>query len=150
MSFRKEYPIIVERPVAWGDMDAFGHVNNVRYFSFFEDARIAYFESMGITADANPTSVGPILSHTECRFRAPLTYPDTVLVGARVVAVQNDRFTMEYAVYSKTLDRVAATGSGVVVSYDYGQNEKTEVPEAWRDVIDALESGEEDERRHSD
>ena len=37
------YPVTVEIPVAWGDMDAYGHVNNTMYFRYFETARIAYF-----------------------------------------------------------------------------------------------------------
>ena len=37
----REYPVIIELPVAWGDMDAFAHVNNTAYFKYFESARIA-------------------------------------------------------------------------------------------------------------
>ena len=39
----KDYPVTVEVPVVWGEMDAFSHVNNVVYFRYFETARIAYF-----------------------------------------------------------------------------------------------------------
>ncbi len=41
------YPVVVEWDVAWGDMDAYGHVNNVVYFRYFEQARIAYLERIG-------------------------------------------------------------------------------------------------------
>lgn len=143
MSLDSDYPVTVERPVAWGDMDAFGHVNNIRYFRFFEDARIAYFESMGISADANPNAVGPILAETSCRFRAPLGYPDTLKIGARVVDIKADRFTMEYAIYSNALQRVAATGSGVVVAYDYATKKKSAVPESWLEVMKTLERDDE-------
>lgn len=43
-----DYPVIATFPIAWGDMDAFQHVNNTRYFRYFEDARIAYFEEADI------------------------------------------------------------------------------------------------------
>jgi acyl-CoA thioesterase FadM len=38
------YPVVIEIPVAWGEMDAFQHVNNVAYIRYFESGRIAYFE----------------------------------------------------------------------------------------------------------
>ena len=41
------YPVIIEIPIAWGDMDAFQHVNNTVYFRHFESARLAYFEKIG-------------------------------------------------------------------------------------------------------
>jgi acyl-CoA thioester hydrolase len=37
------YPVVIEIPIAWGEMDAFQHVNNIFYFRYFESARIAYF-----------------------------------------------------------------------------------------------------------
>jgi acyl-CoA thioester hydrolase len=42
------YPVVIEIPIAWGDMDAFQHVNNKVYFKHFESARILYFENWGI------------------------------------------------------------------------------------------------------
>jgi len=67
----------IQITVAWGEMDAFQHVNNVVYFKYFESARINYFEETGINAHMQTTGVGPILGNTQCRFKAPLTYPDT-------------------------------------------------------------------------
>lgn len=133
------YPVTLEVPVAWGDMDAFQHVNNVMYFKYFESARIAYFEKLGDGSAANAGGVGPILASTSCRYKAPLTYPDDLTVGARVSEVAEDRFTMEYAVFSRRLGRVAAVGDGVVVAYDYGAQRKASLPESWRAVIGELE-----------
>lgn len=42
------YPVILEQTVAWGDMDAFGHVNNVQYYRYIESARIAYLMKLNI------------------------------------------------------------------------------------------------------
>ena len=41
---KKEYPVVLNQDIIWGDMDAFGHINNTVYFRYFEDARIAYFD----------------------------------------------------------------------------------------------------------
>ena len=44
----RDQAVVVAVPVAWGDLDAFGHVNNTRYFRWFEDGRIAFFDAVGI------------------------------------------------------------------------------------------------------
>lgn len=128
-----EYPVILEIPIAWGDMDAFGHVNNTVYFRLFESARIAYLDRIGFRG--HDTMVGPILASTHCRFRRPLVYPDTVHVGARVTELSDDRFTMDYQIVSGKSGEVAAQGGGVVVAYDYGSGVKAAIPAAVRDAI---------------
>jgi len=135
------YPVVVEVPVAWGEMDAFGHVNNIVYFRYFETARIAYFERLDVPEFLARDPVGPILAETSCRFRAALSYPDTVWVGARVESVGEDRFVMRYAVLSRRLGRLAAEGEGILVCFDYRQNKKAPVPERLRGRIAEIEAG---------
>jgi len=135
------YPIVVTMPVAWGDLDALGHVNNTVYFRRFEDARIAYLAAIELTGDLRDGGVGPILASTHCRFRRPVEFPDTVRTGARVSEVADDRFTMEYRIVSERLGEVAAEGGGVVVSYDYGAKAKAPLPDRVRDAIRRLEEG---------
>jgi acyl-CoA thioester hydrolase len=134
-----DYPVVVEVPVAWGEMDAFGHVNNIVYFRYFETARIAYFEKLNMPEFIGRDPIGPILAETSCRFWAPLTYPDSVSVGARVVSVGEDRFVMAYGVYSHRLDRFAAEGDGILVCFDYRQNKKAPVPPKLRQRIEEIE-----------
>ncbi len=131
-----QYPVVIQLDVRWGDMDAFGHVNNIVYLQYFEAARIAYFDKLGFRS---VQAVGPILASTECRYKLPLTYPDTLSVGARVTDLKADRFTQRYAVYSHTHQRVAADGHGIIVTYDYRQNKKAQVPDAVRHGISELE-----------
>ena len=132
------FPIVLEIPVAWGDMDALGHVNNTVFFRYFESARIAYLDAIGLNANES-RGIGPILASTQCRFRRPLRFPDTVLVGARTTEMLDDRFTMEYRIISSTHDAVAADGNGVVVAYDYDGNCKENLPAAVRNRILELE-----------
>ena len=134
------FPVRIEIPVAWGEMDAFGHVNNVAYFRYFESARIAYFAAVGYLDLMRDTGVGPILAATECRFRLPLEYPDTVTVGARVTEVHEEGFLMRYLVVSRAHGRAAAEGSGRIVSYDYEQKRKAPLPTALRERLAELES----------
>ncbi|MCA9518299.1 MAG: acyl-CoA thioesterase [Myxococcales bacterium] len=134
------FEVVVALPVAWGDMDAFQHVNNTRYFRYMEDARIAYFERTGIAAsEGRPTGVGPILASTSCRFKAPIAYPDEVNVGAKVVSVGRTSFKMEFRIVSVALHEVAAEGQAIVVAYDYDEERKVAIPEAWRNALSRVE-----------
>jgi len=135
----KNYPVKIEFPIAWGDMDAFQHVNNTMYFKYFETARIAYFEKIHAMEFMNKSGIGPILASTQCKFKIPLTYPDHVVAGARVDHIEDDRFTMEYTVISKKHQKVAASGEGLIVTYDYNNNVKTPVPNEIRSRIISLE-----------
>jgi acyl-CoA thioester hydrolase len=135
----EDFSIIIEIPVAWGEMDAFGHVNNIVYFRYFESARMAYLSAVGFRG---ASGLGPILASTQCRFRRPLEYPDTVRVGARTVGLDDDRFTMEYRVVSLQHSALAAEGSGLIVAYDYETRAKTLLPARVRERIERIESGE--------
>jgi len=138
------FPVVIELPVVWGEMDAFRHVNNVVFFRYFETARIAYFDKMNYMKIMEETGIGPILASTQCRYRFPLTYPDTISVGARVPSLQEDRFTMEYRIVSHRHNRIAAEGDALVVSYDYRKNTKAPLPEVVRRHILRVEGRVED------
>lgn len=56
------FPVTMNWPVAWGDMDALGHVNNTTYFRWFEWVRISYYARIGWAADLSSGEVGPILA----------------------------------------------------------------------------------------
>ena len=133
------YPVIIEVPIAWGDMDAFQHVNNTVYFRHFESGRISYFEKIHFMEFMNDTGIGPILASTQCRFKIPLTYPDVVTVGTKVDNLEEDRFLMKYVVISQSHDQVAALGEGVMVTFDYRNNKKVPIPDEIRKRIMALE-----------
>lgn len=134
------YPIVIDVPIAWGDMDALGHVNNTVFFRLFESARIAYLDAIRFRGGAGGEGIGPILASTHCRFRRPLVYPDTARVGARATDVAEDRFTMEYRIVSGASGEVAAEGGGVVVAYDYGAGRKAPLPGEVRGRIEEVEA----------
>ena len=138
-SLLEHCPVVIDTPVAWGEMDAFRHLNNIVYFRYFESGRIAYFEALKFLEYMNATGVGPILASTSCKFRIPLTYPDKVSVGTRVSKIDDDRFTMEYYVVSHNHQKVAAEGNGLIVTFDYQENRKVSVPPEIKQRIEELE-----------
>jgi acyl-CoA thioester hydrolase len=90
---------------------------------------MAYFHALGWPAIEKATGIGPILHSTEARFRVPLEYPDEVEIETRVEDVRDDRFTMKYEIRSRKLKRLACTGSGLVVAYDYRALAKAKLPD---------------------
>jgi acyl-CoA thioester hydrolase len=134
------YPVVVEQAVVWGDMDSYRHVNNVVYFRYFENARLEYFRRLDWFTFEKETGVGPILATTQARFRKPLTYPDMILIAARVKEIGRDRFTLEHRIVSRRLGAVATEGEGTIVTYDYAHGAKVSVPEEVLRRIAALEA----------
>ncbi|MBT6178345.1 MAG: acyl-CoA thioesterase [Deltaproteobacteria bacterium] len=134
-------PVELTFPIAWGQMDAFEHVNNVVYFRYFEDARITYFRELGMLEEMESCGQGPILASTQCRFILPLKYPDEVTVGASVRELGADRFSMQYRVFSHKQQAVAAEGTGRIVYFDYKNNKKAALPAHIVKRIHELEDG---------
>jgi acyl-CoA thioester hydrolase len=133
------FHVAVQIPVAWGEMDAFRHVNNVVFFRYFETARIEYLRRVGFGGERESDGLGPILATATCRFRRPLTFPDTVTCGVRTTEMSGDRFTLEYRLVSHGQMAVAAEGGGIVVGYDYRTLAKAAIPEDVRAAIEEME-----------
>ena len=124
------FPVRITIPVAWGEMDAMQHVNNIVYFRYMESARFAYFERIGWTRPLSDSRIGPILASARCLFKFPLTFPDNVIVGTKVTRIEGDRFTMRHRLMSERHGRLAAEGEGVIVAYDYGASRKAQIGRA--------------------
>lgn len=135
------YTVVVEMPVLWGHMDAFQHVNNTVYFRFFESARIAYGDRIGMYKFLKEHGIGPILAATSCDFLKPLRYPDTVTVGCKTVRLSESDIEQEYAICSDRLKKLAAVGTARIVAYDYHQLKKSRFPQPLIDNILQLEKG---------
>jgi acyl-CoA thioester hydrolase len=135
----KEYPLTIEQDVVWGEMDALNHVNNTVYFRYFENARIAYFDKLKFMQQLQGLHLAPVLASTQCRFKLPLTFPDRITIGARISEISEDRFTMQYAVFSHQHQRVAAEGEALVVAYNVAKQRKDKLPESIVQAIQAIE-----------
>ncbi|NOH70829.1 acyl-CoA thioesterase [Vibrio pectenicida] len=135
----KDFPVITEVNVAWGEMDALQHVNNVVYFRYFESARLSYFSKINLLVDSSQTTIGPVLAETSCKYKLPITYPDTLLIGAKVIDLQEDRFTMEYQIVSKKIGKICTQGQATCVMFDFINNCKVQLPSDIKQEILDLE-----------
>ncbi len=134
------WPVSVEFPVHWGDMDSFGHVNNAVYLTWFESARIAYFREIR-QEFVTPNGVGPILARIEIDYRLPVKFPDTVRCAAAVTSLGNSSYRMAYCLHSEAHGGIAAEGDSVVVMVNYGTGRSVPLSNELRSAIQNLEDG---------
>ena len=135
------WPVTIELPIQWGDMDSFGHVNNVMYLRWFESARIAYFQAAGILARMETERIGPILARSTIDYRIALQYPDEVRVAATVTKLGTTSFTMALRLRSRANDRnIAAEGENVIVMIDYRTQRKVPLWDSLRAGIEGFEA----------
>lgn len=134
----KEFPVVIEIPVQWGEMDAAKHVNNAVYIRWGESARIAYFDKMELDSSFTE-QIGPILGWQDCKYIFPVTYPDTISIGIRTVEIKADRFFIECHMFSHQHQRLVAINKNSIIAYDYHNLKKAELPQEWIDKMSALE-----------
>ena len=130
-----QFPVIYEQKVAWGDMDAFGHVNNVMYYRYIESARIAYFDLLNVFDQ----DVVTVVASSQCKYLKPVFYPDVLHIAARVEEIRNSAIRMHYILYSTQQQAVVADGEAVIVFVDKLEMKKTSIPEHLRQAIFDLE-----------
>ena len=134
----KEFPHIEEVLLRWGDQDSYGHVNNARYFTFMESARMGYMAAIGLDRFESET-VGVALVATNCNFRRQLHYPGRLEVKARVSRIGNRSFTMSYEIVEPESGEVAADGEGVVAWADLAAGKSLPIPDGLRRAIEDFE-----------
>lgn len=131
----RDYRHWITVPVRWGDMDAFGHVNNAKYFTYCESARISYFQAIGLGAQITTPDHGPSVVTATCNFRQQVHHPATLEVGVRAVKIGRTSFPLEYGIFLEGTNDLVADGSSVVVWVDYGAGKSTPLPESLKEHI---------------
>ncbi len=135
MSALTGFSIVHREQVRWGDLDAFGHVNNTVFFCYFESARIAYFPAATLIENVICVEgAGRILGQASCQFLRPIRFPCELLVGVRVTEVRTNSFKMEYAIVDAKApsDLPFARGDSVIVMIDFGTGTRGPLSEALR------------------
>jgi acyl-CoA thioester hydrolase len=134
-----EFPVVIRIPIQWGDLDVYGHVNNVVYLRWFEAARAAYAMRVGVEILSRNHGVGAILASISCNYRRPLAYPGEVLSAVRVTRVTVGSVRLEYLVADARTGVTVADGDSHVVLYDYTTEQPVPVPDQIRSAVELLE-----------
>lgn len=133
---RDDYKHWTAIPVRWGDVDRLGHVNNVQYFRYSEEARTQWMD--GLTRnmpDIWSGGQGPILAEIQCQFIRQLHHPATVQVGTRALRIGNSSIEVNQAFFLEAEEGPIAISASRIVWFDYQAQRSAAVPEAVRQGI---------------
>ena len=129
------FAVIYSQQVEWGDMDSFGHVNNVVYYTYAQNARIHYNSQLNLFNE-NTFSV---MAASSCQYFKPVIYPDTLWIGVRVKKIGNASLIHEYTYYSTAMETIVASGESVLVYLDKASGQKKNIDDTKKAAITAFE-----------
>lgn len=119
----------------WSEMDLYGHINNVSYFKYQQAARVAFWETIGLTAQDGDVGLGPLLAAVNMRFVKALHYAGSVRLETGVRFVKNTSFGLVHRMLNDE-GELCAEGEDVVVIWDYRLGEKKVIPVALRALLE--------------
>jgi acyl-CoA thioester hydrolase len=126
--------------VRYGDLDPQGHVNNAKYLTYLEQARVSYFYRLGLWQGGSFMDIGVIQADVQITFRKPILFGSPIRVGVKINRLGNKSLTMEYQIEGIENGEIFSTASTVLVSYDYHKQTSIQIPEDWRNTIQNFES----------
>ena len=137
MPQRTDYPHFQPITTRWHDNDAYGHVNNVTYYSFFDTAVNTYLIQVGGLDIHDGEVVGFVVS-SACDYFASIAFPDLIEIGLRVGKLGNSSVQYELAVFKAGETDACAAGRFVHVFVDRASNQPVGIPAGLRGALERL------------
>ena len=126
--------------VRYGDLDPQGHLNNAKYLTYFEQARIGYFVALGLfTPGQSFMDIGVIMAESKLTYHAPVEYGTPVKAGACVCRLGNKSMTVEQSIVHAQTGEVFASGYVILVAFDYHAQKTIPIPDEMRKAISEFE-----------
>jgi acyl-CoA thioester hydrolase len=133
-----DFPHTLSITTRWTDNDAYGHVNNIVYYSYFDTVVNTWLIGGGhLDIQASP-AIG-VVAETSCHYFSALTYPETVTAGLRVTHLGRSSVRYEIGIFGEGSDVAAAQGQFVHVYVDRNTRRPTEIPPALRQALEKLQ-----------
>ncbi|HAF60907.1 MAG TPA: acyl-CoA thioesterase [Anaerolineaceae bacterium] len=133
--FRFYYPV----QVRYSDLDAQWHVNNARFLTFLEEARLHYLLDLGLWDGNSFLDLGVIIADIHIAYLAPIKLDEEIKIGMRVARIGNKSMTIENEILGSHHDDLKARAEVIWVTYDFRTQQTIPVPDAWRKVIQEYE-----------
>jgi acyl-CoA thioester hydrolase len=125
--------------VRYGDLDPQGHLNNAKYLTYIEQARIKYLKHLGLWDGISFLDIGIILADVHLTYRSPIHFGQPVQIGVRVSRLGNKSLNMEYRLEDASNGQQLAHGSTISVAYNYHERKTIPLPQNWRTAITSFE-----------
>jgi acyl-CoA thioester hydrolase len=123
----------------WMDNDAYGHVNNVVYYSWFDTAVNAHLIEQGVLDIHHGETIGLVIE-TQCNYFAPLAFPQQVEAGIRVAKIGTSSVRYEVGLFAKGEPLTAAKGHFVHVYVDKATRRPVPLPPLLKTVLEQLKA----------
>ena len=136
-SRRPEFRVLRTITTRWMDNDAYGHVNNVVYYSWFDTAVNRYLIEAG-ALDIHGGSVIGLVVETRCRYFAPLAFPQRIETGLRVARLGRSSVRYEVGLFAHGDRLSAAHGHFVHVYVDRATRRPVELPPLLKTALQGL------------
>jgi acyl-CoA thioester hydrolase len=134
---RSDYRHFLTIQTRWMDNDAYGHVNNVVYYSFFDTVVNEYLIRAGVLDIARGDTIGLVVE-TQCNYFSELSFPQTVVGGLRVSRIGNSSVRYEIGIFAEDRDSACAQGHFVHVYVNRATRRPTPVPAALRAALERI------------
>jgi len=121
----------------WMDNDVYRHVNNVVYYAFFDTAVNQLLIEAGVLDIETSPAIGLVVE-TQCRYFAPIAFPDVVHAGVRVAKLGGSSVRYEIGLFRNDEDEASAEGHFVHVYVDRRTNRPVPIPDDVRTVLRSL------------
>ena len=118
--------------IFWGDMDALGHVNNIMYFRYMEQARISWFDAL-LPENEAWKATGIVIANATCNFKRAINYPGTVEVQVFIGAPGGSSVPTFYDLSIK--GELYADGAATVVFIDMARQKPVRIPSTIRERL---------------
>lgn len=135
----QQFEVLYTDRVRYSDCDMHGHMNNARYITFMEQARVGYLDAVGMTPDARKESIPFILVHVSCDYRSSAVISDDVITGIHVSEFGRTSCTMHYQMTRANDGLVFATGKTIQVMFDFAANAPMPITAAFKQSVWALQ-----------
>lgn len=122
----------------WMDNDAYGHVNNVVYYSFFDTVVNRWLIEHGVLAIETSAAIGLVVE-TKCEYFGALAFPDRVTAGLRVAHIGTSSVRYEIALFRESDPKAAAAGHFVHVYVDRVTRRPVPIPDRVRQALETLQ-----------
>lgn len=134
---RAQYRHFLPIQTRWSDNDAYGHVNNVVYYSWFDTVVNEYLIAAG-ALDIQASPVVGLVVHTQCSYFSELAFPQRVDAGLRVAHAGRSSVRYELALFGALSDTASAQGHFVHVYVDRASRRPVSLPSALRAAVERL------------
>jgi acyl-CoA thioester hydrolase len=124
---RSAYRHFSSIPTRWMDNDAYGHINNVVYYSYFDTVVNRYLIEAG-ALDVEKSPVIGLVVETHCNYFASLAFPQTVDAGLRVARLGRTSVRYEIGLFGADAPLAAACGHFVHVYVDRATRRPAPLP----------------------